>query len=141
MAGASIPTATCSRSSCFLNTASKCTASVIDSDPKRKKFYFSYCNQEGHAPWYCEVLSKRESWQEYPAVKWFKTKKGTQLYCPVGNVSVDYSDQHVYSRCTADMPGHENVRCRGDQMHAFLSPDAALIETDHCLLLLSRCGR
>ena len=28
----------------------------------------------------------------------FVTQKGTQLYCPVGNVKVDYSDQHVYSR-------------------------------------------
>ena len=49
-------------------------------DPKRDVYYFSYCRQEGHAPWYCAVLDKRKKWFEYPSNKWFITSKGTQLY-------------------------------------------------------------
>lgn len=49
-------------------------------DPKRDIYYFSYCRQEGHAPWYCAVLDKRKKWFEYPSKKWFITSKGTQLY-------------------------------------------------------------
>lgn len=73
----------------------------------RKTWFYSYCKQEGHAPWYCQALLSRKSWVEYPSVKWFITKKEKQLYAPLYNATVDFTDQHVYSRCIADLPGHD----------------------------------
>eukprot|EP00940_MAST-03C_sp_MAST-3C-sp2_P000285 g285.t1 len=84
-----------------------------DATKKRDKYFFSYCKQEGHAPWYCMALDKRKNWFEYPSKKWFVTSKGTQLYCPVGNVKMDYSDQHVYSFATADIKGNEHITDKG----------------------------
>lgn len=93
---------------------------AIDDGSKKKKeakkrdvFYFSYCKQEGHAPWYCMALDKREKWFEYPCAKWFITSKGKQLYCPEGNVMMDFSDQHVYSRATSDIKGNECITDKG----------------------------
>jgi len=86
---------------------------AIMADPKREKYFFSYCKQEGHAPWYCAVLDKRENWFEYPSNKWFITQKGTQLHCPMRNRMMDYSDQHVYSYACADIKGNECITDKG----------------------------
>ena len=74
----------------------------------RTTFFFSDCQQEGAwgiGRWYCEVLSERPAWRRYPAEKWFVTKKGTQLWAPLGKVYMDYADQDVYSYCSSVVPG------------------------------------
>lgn len=58
----------------------------MEMEGKRDVYYFSYCRQEGHAPWYCAVLDKRKKWFEYPSKKWFITSKGTQLYVLVSSL-------------------------------------------------------
>ena len=76
----------------------------------RTTFFFSDCQQEGAwgiGRWYCEILSERPSWRRYPAEKWFVTKKGTQLWSPLGKVYMDYTDQDVYSYCSSLVPGSE----------------------------------
>lgn len=76
----------------------------------RTTFFFSDCQQEGAwgiGRWYCEILSERPNWRRYPAEKWFVTKKGTQLWSPLGKVYMDYTDQDVYSYCSSLVPGSE----------------------------------
>jgi hypothetical protein len=76
----------------------------------RTTFFFSDCQQEGAwgiGRWFCEVLSERPNWRRYPAEKWFVTKKGTQLWSPLGKVYMDYTDQDVYSYCSSLVPGSE----------------------------------
>lgn len=45
--------------------------------------------QEGYygiGRWYCDCLSERPNWRRYPAEKWFVTKKGAQMWAPLGKV-------------------------------------------------------
>jgi hypothetical protein len=76
----------------------------------RLTFFFSDCMQEGFygiGRWYCDCLAERPSWRRYPAEKWFVTKKGAQMWAPLGKVYMDYTDQEVYSYCSGMMPGSE----------------------------------
>ena len=74
----------------------------------RTTFFFADCQHEGPwgiGRWYCEALSERPYWRRYPAEKWFVTKRGAQLWAPLGKVYMDYSDQDVYSYCSNLVPG------------------------------------
>eukprot|EP00959_Pyramimonas_sp_CCMP1952_P343333 7191722-Pyramimonas_sp.AAC.1 len=54
----------------------------------------------------CDVLA-RESWARYPNQEWFVSQAGCQIYCPVGKVSVDYSDQPDFCLTSSTLSGSD----------------------------------
>jgi len=94
----------------------------VVSDPKRKEFFVSDCHQQwGLGKWYCECLSERSSWTAYPSEKWFVTKSGVQLYSPMGRMTMDFSDQSVYSHVESCLYGTECLSSKSDL--AFTAPE------------------
>lgn len=74
--------------------------------------YYSDCHQEnGLGAHFCQVLGRRPGWKKYPSEPWFKTEKGVQMHSPSGHVTVDYTDQSVYSK-------HESWISGSDCLHS-----------------------
>ncbi|KAK3283095.1 hypothetical protein CYMTET_9195, partial [Cymbomonas tetramitiformis] len=76
-------------------------------NPDRDTFFYSDCKVGGLGKWYCEILEEREAWKRYPAQKWFVSQAGCQIYCPVGKVTVDYSDQPDFCLTTSSLTGSD----------------------------------
>ena len=73
----------------------------------REIFYYSDCHRKwGMGKRYCELLAKRAAWRKFPSQSWFTTKEGEEIFCPAGNVTVDFSDQSVYSMSQSNIKGH-----------------------------------
>ena len=64
---------------------------------------------EGLGKWFCECLSERPNWHPYPCQKWFisdaNPNNPQQIYCPVGKVTVDYTDQPSFATVCSSCPG------------------------------------
>jgi hypothetical protein len=77
-------------------------------DPDRRLFFYADCHVGGLGKWYAWCLSERPNWHRYPAATWFLNPKDNQpLFCPVGKVLVDYTDQPAFSLAVGGCPGSD----------------------------------
>lgn len=95
----------------------------VMADPRRNKFYFCDCGRYALAKWYARAFEERLDWSEYPSEDWFKSEQCGIMRCPVGNVTVDYSDQPEYSLTVVSFKGNQYISNK-DLL--------AEIATEHC---------
>jgi hypothetical protein len=77
-------------------------------DPDRRLFFYADCHVGGLGKWYAWCLSERPNWHPYPAATWFlNPKDATPLFCPVGKVLVDFTDQPAFSLAVGGCPGSD----------------------------------
>ena len=75
-------------------------------DPERRHFFYCDAHVGGLGKWFADCLSERPNWHPYPAQKWFQAEdSGAQIYCPVGKVMVDYTDQPSFALTCGSCPG------------------------------------